>query len=200
MMDHVPGPHSPLLGAPSEVAHTPTPPIDWRALPPALKRELRASHVGEAVAVRLYDGVSDATGDAEARLFARKHKEVELTHLSRLRALVPEGEESRLVGLLSAGGWLMGWLPAKLGPHRFYTVLASVEQWVDGHYARQIDIARRHGAPDGLVRLLQACRNDEAHHAEDGWALAGKPDALARALAWIAVSSSRLGVALARRL
>ncbi|HYE49499.1 MAG TPA: demethoxyubiquinone hydroxylase family protein [Azospirillaceae bacterium] len=205
-MDAVPPPapspgRSPYDAAPAEAARVPPPVLDWAALPPVLRRELRASHLGEAVAVRLYDGVADATDDPDARRFARHHREVEEIHLARLRRLVPAGGESRLLAPCRAGGWLMGWLPAKVGgPRTFYAVLAAVEGWVDGHYAGQIALARRLGAPPGLVELLEACRSDESHHAGDAARLAGRPGPLARLLAAVAVACSRAGVALARRL
>lgn len=176
------------------------PRLDLDRVPPAIRADLRASHVGESVAVQIYRGVAAARPSPRLERFARHHRAVELRHLALFEALLPPGRRSRLVGPLRAGGFLMGWLPARCGDRCFYAVIAAVEAWVDGHYARQIARARRLHPDPALLALLEACRSDEAGHSRDAAALGGPPGPLGRLLAATAVAASRLGVALARHL
>ena len=89
-------------------------------------------------------------------------------------------------------------MPARLGPAALYAVVAGVERWVDGHYTRQIDLARRLAPDPELLRLLEACRSDEARHAEDAEHLHPEAPWWTRLLAAVAVGCSRAGVGVAR--
>ncbi|MFC7334795.1 demethoxyubiquinone hydroxylase family protein [Rhodocista pekingensis] len=192
------GDGSPYSGFPSNAVGLTVPDIDVDRLPPALLRELRASHVGETVAVALYDGVAAGSRDPDLLTFARSHRLVEQVHLRLWSALLPPGRRSRIMPVWRASGRLMGWLPARAGPEAFYAVVGAVESWVDGHYAGQIALSRRLGAPEGLIALMQACREDEARHSRDAARLACRPGVVARLLAALAVAGSRAGVAVAR--
>lgn len=192
------GDGSPYSGFPSDAVGLTAPDIDVDRLPPVLLRELRASHVGETVAVAIYDGVAGASRDPGLLAFARSHRTVEAVHLRLWSDLLPRRHRSRIMPVWRAVGWLMGWLPARLGPDTFYAVVGAVEGWVDGHYAGQIALARRLGAPEDLVVLMQACREDEARHGRDAARLACRPGAVARVLAVLAVAGSRAGVGVAR--
>lgn len=173
-------------------------PLDFGRLPRRVVRELRASHVGETVAVHLYDGVARATRDEGVLRFAASHRAVEQHHLALFEATVPPRHRSRLGPFWRLAGLLMGGIPARIGPKAFYAVVSAVEHWVDGHYAGQIALVR-HLAPDPrLLELLRACRNDEAHHSRDAALAMGRAGWVERLLAWIAVAGSRLGVAVAR--
>lgn len=192
------GDGSPYSGFPSDAVGLTAPGIDVDGLPSALRRELRASHVGETVAVALYDGVVAASRDPDLLTFARSHRTVEVIHLRLWSELLPPRRRSRILPVWRAAGWLMGWLPARVGPAAFYTVVGAVEGWVDGHYAGQIALSRRLGAPAALIALMQACREDEARHSRDAARLACRPGVVARLLAALAVAGSRVGVAVAR--
>ena len=161
-------------------------------------RELRASHVGETVAVRLYDGAIAASTDPGVVRFATTHRQVEAGHLRLFNATLPRAARSRPLTLWRMAGWLMGWIPARISAAAFYAVVARVEHWVDGHYARQIALARRLCPDPALIRLLDACRADEARHSLEA---AGQVPAMplhARILGAVAVTLSRLGVQVAR--
>jgi len=191
---------SPYDAHPSAVDGMRSPRLDVDRLPPSIVRELRASHVGETVAVGIYDGVVAATGDPGMRAFARGHRDVEAHHLALFEALLPLARRSRLMGFWRLCGWLMGWLPARIGPAAFYAVVADVERWVDGHYARQIELVRQVAPHPALLDLLDACRADELQHSRDAEALLPRRPLAARVLAWIAVAGSKTGVAVARRI
>lgn len=181
---------------------TAPPPVDVDALPLHILRELRASHVGETVAVHLYAGVAAGSTDPGVVRFTAAHRAVERHHLELWDAMLPPRHRSRVMGFWRASGYLMGRIPTLLGPAAVYAVVAGVEHWVDGHYARQIALVRRDRPEPRLLDLMQACRNDEAHHSLDAARAMGRPPLptllAARALAWIAVQGSKLGVAVAR--
>ena len=172
---------SPTEAAPSDTIGLAPPRLDLEALPPLMLRELRASHVGETVAVNLYDGVAGATSDPDLLRFAASHRLVELRHLRLFEAILPPGRRSRLMGFWRLSGRLMGAIPARLGPAYVYAVVAAVEAWVDGHYAGQIDAARRLAPDPGLLRMLEACRHDERQHSLDAARLDPSPPRGARA-------------------
>ncbi len=192
----------PLSGQPSAAEGVRPPRLDFDRMPARVLRELRASHMGETVAVRIYDGVVASGRDGRMTAFARSHRAVERNHLRLFEAMLPPDRRSRLMGLWRAGGWLMGWLPARIHASVFFAVIGAVEAWVDTHYARQIALIRRdHPDPD-LLRLLEAIRADEATHSDHAHRLEGDPPAwtrpVARLLCAIAVGASRLGVAVGK--
>jgi ubiquinone biosynthesis monooxygenase Coq7 len=168
--------------------------------PAPIWRELRASHMGETVAVALYDGVLAASADPIVRAFAVSHRLVELGHLARFEQLVPPSRRSRLLPMWRACGRLLGWLPARAGAPRLFAVIAAVEAWVAGHYGRQIDLVRRRRPEAALLVLLAQCRADEERHGCDAADQLGPaaPDRLARLLAAAAVAGSRFGVRIAK--
>ena len=194
MDTRIPSPEAP----PSATIGLAPPSLDLSALPPRILRELRASHVGETVAVSLYDGVAGATTDPEVLRFAASHRRVERRHLRLFEAVLPPEKRSAPMGFWRWSGHVMGGLPAWLGPSYFYAVVAGVEAWVDGHYAGQIALVRRLAPDPDLLRLLEACRLDERLHSHDAARLDPAPPLTARALARLAVFLSRLGVGVAR--
>lgn len=189
---------SPLDAPPSATLHLPVPALDVASLPPAVARELRASHVGETVAVWIYRGALAATADPAVRRFAASHADVEALHLALFDRLMPPLLQSRPMAFWRGCGYAMGWLPARIGPGAFYAVVAAVERWVDGHYAGQIALVGRLAPDSALLALLEACRHDEAMHGEDAGRLAARPAAPERCLACLAVVLSKVGVMIAR--
>ena len=189
-MPHAPSPYD---GLPSAAMGLEPPRRPFAALPVRMQRELRVDHVGELVAVRLYDGALAGSRDPDVRRFAAGHRLIEREHLRLFEAYLPPPARSRLGAFWRPAGWLLGWVPARLGPAAFFTVVAGVERWVDGHYARQIVLASRMGLDPELTRMLDACRSDEARHAEDAQGLHPETPWWARALAGVAVGCSRAG-------
>jgi ubiquinone biosynthesis monooxygenase Coq7 len=189
---------SPYDGLPSAVTGLEPPRLPFAALPARMRRELRVDHVGELVAVRLYDGALAGTRDPDVRRFAAGHRRIELNHLRLFEAYLPPDARSRLGAFWRLAGWLLGRVPARLGPAALYAVVAAVERWVDGHYTRQIALARRVAPDEELLRMLEACRADEARHARDAEHLHPKAPMWARMLATTAVALSQAGVVVAR--
>jgi 3-demethoxyubiquinol 3-hydroxylase len=169
-----------------------------------LEQELRSDHAGETGAVWIYRGIAAVAtrrGDTELLEFAHRHGETEAEHLRHIEAWLPASRRSRLLGPWKLAGWLTGALPALFGKRAVYGTIAAVETFVDHHYQQQIDHLQRHGGPQGLLPLLQACQADERHHRDESAARAGERSAWPLR-AWCAVVGfgSAAAVVLARRI
>lgn len=154
------------------------PAATWLALPPALRRELRTDHAGEAGAVMIYRGVLALARCPALRRFSHHHLQTEQQHLALIEALVPPVGRSRLLPLWRAAGWVTGALPAVMGPRAVYATIDAVETFVDRHYADQVRWIDHHTATalptdragaalPALRSLLERCRLDEVEHRDD---------------------------------
>lgn len=170
-----------------------------------LERELRSDHAGETGAVYIYRGIAAVAarrGDTELLAFAQRHGETEAEHLRLVEQWLPAHRRSRLLGPWRLAGWLTGALPALAGPRAVHATIAAVETFVDRHYQQQVDHIAAHGAPAGLLPLLQRCQADECHHRDEATALATAAGPVPLWLrAWCAVvgHGSAAAVVLARR-
>ena len=179
----------------------------WEPTPglsPHLERELRSDHAGETGAVFIYRGIATVArwrGDAALQAFAQRHGEAEAEHLRLIEQWLPSHRRSSLLGPWRLAGWLTGALPALAGPRAVHATIAAVETFVDHHYQQQIDHIAVHGAPEGLLPLLQRCQQDECHHRDEAAALAGPSRPWPLRL-WCALvgSGSAAAVVLARRI
>ena len=174
-----------------------------------LERELRSDHAGETGAVFIYRGIAAVArwrggrGDAELLAFAQRHGETEAEHLRLVEQWLPPHRRSRLLGPWRLAGWLTGALPALAGPRAVHATIAAVETFVDHHYQQQLDHIAAHGAPEGLLPLLQRCQADECHHRDEATALAtaaGPVPAWLRAWCAVVGHGSAAAVVLARRI
>jgi ubiquinone biosynthesis monooxygenase Coq7 len=170
-----------------------------------LERELRSDHAGEIGAVFIYRGIATVAarrGDADLLAFAQRHAQAETEHLRLLEQWLPPHRRSRLLGPWRLAGWLTGALPALAGARAVHATIAAVETFVDRHYQQQIDDIAAHGAPEGLLPLLQRCQADECHHRDEAVALAataGPVPAWLRAWCALVRQGSAAAVMLARR-
>ena len=165
---------------------------------PALRRELRTDHAGEAGAVMIYRGVLAVAGDATLRAFAQHHLETESRHLALIEAVVPPSGRSRLLPLWRVAGWLTGAIPACFGPRAVYATIEAVETFVDVHYAAQLVLidellpaadAHTRVSLTELRTMIAACQQDELAHRDDARGrrrLAARPPAIvaAASAAW----------------
>jgi demethoxyubiquinone hydroxylase (CLK1/Coq7/Cat5 family)/predicted DCC family thiol-disulfide oxidoreductase YuxK len=188
----------------AEPVETPAP-TGRPALSPHLERELRSDHAGETGAVFIYRGIAAVAhrrGDADLLAFAQRHGQTEAEHLRLVELWLPAHRRSRLLGPWRLAGWLTGALPALAGPRAVHATIAAVETFVDRHYQQQLDHIAAHGAPEGLLPLLQRCQADECHHRDEAAALAAAAGPVPVWLrAWCAVvgHGSAAAVLLARR-
>ncbi len=169
-------------------------------LPAAVIADLRTDHAGEVGAVQIYRGVLAVSADGDLRAFAARHLATELLHLQRIRRWLPAGERSRLLPLWRVAGWLIGAVPALLGPRAVFATVAAVERFVDRHYERQIAQLAAHPQLAELRAMLAACRRDEAAHRGDALArLRAQPGLLSKAWSALVGKGSALAVAASRR-
>lgn len=190
-------------------------PVDWAALPAALRDELRTDHAGEAGAVMIYRGVLAVARCPVLRGFARHHLQTEQQHLAWIEAVVPPGQRSRLLPLWRLAGWVTGALPGVLGSSAVYATIDAVETFVDQHYAAQLQWIDQHAAVaavplaeapalQALRSLLAHCRLDELQHRDDARARrspAGRGPARWLAAAWakLVAAGSVAAVRVSRR-
>ncbi len=166
-------------------------------LPPHLLRELRSDHAGELGAVWIYRGILAVTRNPELRAFAEAHQASEQEHLDFFLKHLPIGWHTRLAPLWKLAGFVLGALPALLGPRAVYRTVAAVERFVDGHYAAQIELLAAHPQHRWLRIHLSRFRDDELHHRDDA---AGRiADATPGWWERIVEGGSAAGAAVARR-
>ena len=177
-----------------ELAPSPT-------LSAAVVADLRTDHAGEAGAVRIYQGVLAITRDPALRAFALRHLATERAHLQRIAAWLPRAHHSRLLPLWRAAGWITGALPALLGPRAVYCTIEAVENFVDLHYAQQIEHLASFTELAPLRQTLMDCQGDElAHRIEAATARGAAPGALLHVWAWLVGAGSRGAVAICRHI
>lgn len=169
------------------------------ALPAAVVADLRTDQAGEAGAVCIYQGVLAITRDPALRAFALRHLATERSHLQRIEAWLPRGHHSQLLPLWRAAGWMTGALPALLGPRAVYCTIEAVEQFVEVHYAQQIDHLKTCAELAPLRQTLMDCQGDElAHRIEAAASRGAAPGVLLRVWAWVVGMGSRSAVAVCR--
>lgn len=160
--------------------------------------DLRSDHAGETGAVHIYYGVLAVASDPQVRRFARQHLDAERRHLAFFEDWLPQRHHSRLLPLWRLAGWLTGALPALFGAKAVFSTIAAVEQFVDGHYARQIRDLEAEPGHRPLAAVLERFRAEEAHHRDDALERLRED----RRPGWwqrIVGLGSAVGVALARR-
>ena len=171
------------------------------ALPAPVIADLRTDQAGEVGAVCIYLGVLAITRNPTLRAFARRHLATERSHLQRIEAWLPPPHHSRLLPLWRVAGWLTGALPALLGPRAVYGTVEAVEQFVELHYARQIEHLAAYTELAPLRQTLMDCRGDElAHQVEAAIGRGAAPGALLRAWCWMVGAGSRAAVAVCRHI
>lgn len=139
-------------------------------LPAWLQAELRSDHAGELGAVGIYQGILHVTKDPAVRSFALDHLATEREHLTIMEELVAPQFRSRLQWPWRISGWLIGALPAAISSEWVFATIATVETFVDEHYAAQLaqlSASTGEGIPEHIEPLLRRCREDEVQHQRD---------------------------------
>lgn len=167
----------------------------------ALLAELRSDHAGEYGAVAIYQGILAVTRSPDVRRFAQTHLITETRHLAFLEALLTRRQRTCLLPLWKISGWLLGALPALLGPRAVYLTIEAVEQFVEGHYQHQLTMLAGNPALRELSAQLAQCCADEVAHKCDAAVRYDRPAGqLARLWMSIVGWGSTAAVALAKRL
>lgn len=193
-------------------------------VPHFLIPEIRSDHAGETGAVWIYIGMAWASRHADVKQMAVEHCATEREHLTLIEDILPRSQRSILLPLWRVSGFMLGALPALVGPRAVQITVDAVETFVDHHYQAQIDalegrvdgLGERGGERGGerrgerggggggeyepLRKLLIACQADEiAHRDEARAAHGGQVGALGRLWSWIVGSGSAAAVVLAKR-
>ena len=177
----------------------PLPPV--AQLPEWLQAELRSNHAGELGAVFIYRGILTVSRDHQLRNFAAEHLHQEQEHMATFDAWLKPSQRSLLLPVWRIAGFMLGALPALIGPAAVFTTIDAVERFVILHYRSQISQLDASGQWGDVTALLRSFCSDEERHQAD--ALRRYPMQRRTTIASIwssAVSvSSRISVALARR-
>lgn len=169
------------------------------SLPDAVLADLRTDQAGEAGAVRIYQGILAVSRDPALRAFALRHLATEQSHLQSIEAWLPRAQDSRLLPLWRAAGWVTGALPALLGPRAVYCTVEAIERFVDLHYAQQIEHLASQPELAPLRQMLIACQGDEVAHRIEAESARGLPPGLVmRIWLWLVDAGSRAAVAVCR--
>ncbi len=178
----------------------PLPPV--AKLPGWLQAELRSNHAGEIGAVFIYRGILTVSKDHQLRDFAEEHLHQEEEHMATFDAWLNPSQRSRLLVVWRTGGFMLGALPALIGPTAVFTTIDAVERFVISHYRSQISRIEASGQWSDVHALLRSFCADEERHQDD--ALRRYPmqrrNRLAALWSFTVSWGSRISVALARRI
>jgi ubiquinone biosynthesis monooxygenase Coq7 len=149
-----------------------------------LDRELSSNLAGETGAVYIYKGALRAldwrdrflqsqndfapSGSSSARQFCETHHATEESHRRFFDAIVPVEKRTRLLPLWRWAGYSLGFWPTLIGGNQaLYVTVEAVEDFVERHFLEQIMPLRTNQRCPELLKLLEACCEDEVHHKED---------------------------------
>mmetsp|Transcript_34044 Transcript_34044/g.80138 ORF Transcript_34044/g.80138 Transcript_34044/m.80138 type:complete len:352 (+) Transcript_34044:169-1224(+) len=122
---------------------------------------------------------------SSAQEFCREHHDTEESHRRFFEMIVPEGKHTALIPLWKLAGYSLGFFPTVIGGTKaLFVTIESVETFVEEHLKEQIatledpthsvskddtDTDLRYATPScpELLKLLQACCEDEIHHKEE---------------------------------
>lgn len=130
---------------------------------------LRVDHAGEYGATRIYAGqlaVLKNTAVAEELTHMAVQEQV---HLDSFNRILPQHgvRPTALLPLWHVGGWLMGALPALLGPKAAMACTVAVEEVITEHYNQQL---KSNLLDPSLHKTVEKFRDEEMEHHDIGMA------------------------------
>jgi ubiquinone biosynthesis monooxygenase Coq7 len=177
------------------------PPFTDLGLSRSERAELRSDHAGEAGAVAIYEGILRVALQPEVRRFALAHLHTERAHLAFFERWLPAAERSRLLPIWRLSGWLLGALPALLGPRWVFATIDAVETFVVQHYQAQLNgFDRSSIGRQTLLAQLAHFQSEEDDHRVDAVSRAGAPGRVLRGWQWLVGRGSALAVKAAKRI
>lgn len=145
-----------------------------------LDKEMSSNLAGETGAVYIYKGAIRALAIREqlfpagssitesSRAFCETHHATEESHRRFFDAVVPIEKRTRMLPLWRAAGYVLGFWPTLVGGNKaLYVTVEAVEDFVEQHFQEQIVRLRKEETCPELLKLLEACCDDEVHHKED---------------------------------
>ena len=139
--------------------------------------------------------------DPAIRQFASEHLQTERRLLAFFDEFLPSTAKTRLTSVWRVAGFLTGALPALIGPRAVFLTIESVEEFVDKHYAGQIDALAADLRLHALQGKLDEFRCEEVHHMRDAGRRVGtRIHPIGQAWRRLVGAGSNLGVFLARRI
>jgi ubiquinone biosynthesis monooxygenase Coq7 len=162
-------------------------------------RVLRVDHAGEYGAVRIYEGQLAVLGRRPAGAVIREMAATEREHLETFRNLLPKRRvrPSALQPLWHVAGFTLGAATAMLGAKAAMACTVAVEEVIDDHYARQVDLL---GDDESELRdLCERYRQEEVAHGQTALEHGAHQAPAYRALTGAIKAGSRIAIWLAER-
>jgi len=167
-----------------------------------LERMLRVDHAGEYGAVRIYSGQLAVLGRSPTGPVIRDMAEKEQEHLAAFDKLVIERRvrPTALMPLWHVAGYALGAGTALLGEGAAMACTVAVEEVIDEHYAKQIEVLEVSGHEAALKQRLEQFRADEIEHREVGLAHGARKAPGYKPLTAFVKAGSRLAIWLSERI
>lgn len=130
-------------------------------------RMIRVDQAGEFGATRIYAGQLAVLGDRgpHAAEIAGMAEE-EARHRAKFDALMARRgvRPTALTPIWSVAGYALGAATALIGPEAAMACTAAVEEEIDRHYTRQLEVLEDGGDDPELAGLIEEFREDERAH------------------------------------
>ena len=170
-----------------------------KVMPNWLLRDLRSDHAGETGAVVIYQSILAVSRDPAIRDFAKEHLATEKDHLRKIEEVFPPSQKSLALPLWRVAAFITGALPTLISRNAVYVTIDAVENFVDQHYAVQIERLDKTALYPDLRALLASCREDELRHRKEARDnLSSKSGFFERIWRKAILTGSRAAVAVAR--
>ena len=134
-------------------------------------KELRSNHAGELGATKIYEAIIKFSKSTEIKSVAKTHLKIEYKHLDKLNRILPVDDRSNLLPIWMVCGYVAGAISAMMGANAVYNAIATIELFVEKHYAKQISEISKLGEFPNLLKVLQDCHKDELTHLNDAIAM-----------------------------
>lgn len=165
-----------------------------------LIKDFRSDHSGEVGAVYIYKGILFGTNDNSIKEFAKDHLITEKKHLSFFEEWLPKNNHSLLIPMWKLAGFMLGYLPAKLGESWVYVTISSVENFVVEHYTNQINtLNQKYTNYSEIIETLNNFCEDELSHLDDSDNHLSHPPSIAQKIWGVVIDvGSRSAVSVSR--
>lgn len=139
-----------------------------RSLKADIERMIRVDHAGEFGAQRIYAGQLAVLGQSKAADEIRHMARQEDEHLAAFEKLIVEKgvRPTALHPLWHVAGFALGAATARLGPKAAMACTVAVEEVIDEHYKKQLDMLAEDEPK--LRKLIKKFRDEEIEHKHIG--------------------------------